>query len=142
MKTNEFTGVYHMMDQIDPEAYKAQRLQELKDLAEYRARHFAQITAWSVEENRLERQRQHEDADLEARMIANEKAKSDPNYIISLMSAKEWVPMGGTGFAQKPVYETRFKVSKEYQGHLGEEKKTSEEGLLKHLKYLWSRIWK
>lgn len=110
MRTNEFTGVYHMHEEISPEAYKAQRLQELKDLAEWRARHLAQIQDWSSEEKRNERLAQHHQDDLEARRIANERAKEDPEYIRSLMSAKEWVGMGGTGFAQKPIYDKSFKV--------------------------------
>lgn len=59
MRTNEFTGVYHMHEEISPEAYKSQRLQELKDLAEWRQRHLAQITEWSSEEKRLERIAKH-----------------------------------------------------------------------------------
>lgn len=108
MRTNEFTGVYHMMDEISPEAFKAQRLQELKDLAEWRARHLAQITAWSSEEKRLERQAQHLADDLEARRIANERVKEDPNYILSLMSAKGWSNNRSTNFMTSggpPIFE-------------------------------------
>lgn len=105
MRTNEFTGVYHMHDEISPEAYKAQRIQELKDLAEWRARHLAQIQDWSKDETRMARKAEHELNELVSRQIANERARNDPNYIPSLMSAKEWKPMGGTGFGERPVYE-------------------------------------
>lgn len=67
MRTNEFTGVYHMHEEISPEAYKAQRLQELADLAEYRSRHLAAIQSWSNEENRLERIAQHKVEEAAAR---------------------------------------------------------------------------
>lgn len=132
MRTNDFTGVYHMVDQLSPEAYKAQRLQELEDLAKWRARHMAEITSWSSEEKRLERLRRHELEEIESRVIANQKAKEDPNYIRSLMSAKEWKNETTALDFEKPVFEKltdRVKVT--------EIKKAEEKP-----KTWWQKLWR
>ena len=40
-------GIFHMHQEISPEAIKAQRMAELRDIAEYRARHLKAVMDWS-----------------------------------------------------------------------------------------------
>lgn len=54
MKVTELPGIYWHMDVISPEAFKAQRMAELKDLAEFRARHLKAIQDWSDPVKRAE----------------------------------------------------------------------------------------
>lgn len=108
MKINDFTGLYHMHEEINPEVFAAQRLQELKDLAEWRSRHLQQIKDWSDVDKRNAKLIEHELNDLVARGIANERAKNDPEYIRSLMSAKHWKWFGSPVFGK---IEDRLKIT-------------------------------
>lgn len=45
-------GIYEDMHMASPEAIRAQRQAELKDLAEYRQRHLQAIKDWSIPEKR------------------------------------------------------------------------------------------
>lgn len=58
-----------MHQELDPEAFTAQRQAELRDLAEYRARHLREIMRWSDPVFRAQRKADAEHALLEARKI-------------------------------------------------------------------------
>lgn len=59
MRIEPQAWVFQHMDQFSPEAFKAQRMQELKDIAEYRARHLKFIKGWSDPEIRAKLQAKH-----------------------------------------------------------------------------------
>lgn len=58
MRTNEFTGIYHMHEELSPEAFKAQRMAELEQIAKYRAARLKQFQEWADPVKRAERQQQ------------------------------------------------------------------------------------
>jgi hypothetical protein len=62
VRVNETAGIFASVDQISPEAFKAQRMQELKDIAEWRQRRVAAYQAWSTPEAIAERKAKHEAA--------------------------------------------------------------------------------
>lgn len=47
MRLNETIGIFYEARTISPEAFKAQRLAELADIAEFRARRLGAIKKWS-----------------------------------------------------------------------------------------------
>jgi hypothetical protein len=55
-------AIYAHYDQVSPEVALAQRMQELKDVAEYRKRHLDQIKLWSTPESVALRKEEHEKA--------------------------------------------------------------------------------
>lgn len=60
MRVNETAGIFHHMEQISPETFQAQRLQELRDVAEWRGRRIAAYKAWSDPKAIAERKAAHE----------------------------------------------------------------------------------
>ena len=73
-------GIFsHYAGAIDPEVAKAQKMQELKDLAEWRARHLQQIKEWSDPVKRAERQAKTQ-AELQAaiEMVAGTTVELPP----------------------------------------------------------------
>lgn len=78
MRTNDFTGVYHMMDMIDPVAIKVQRMAELADLAEFRKRKLDAVVAWSKPGERAKRIAQAEIEKAQAIGILIEREEKDP----------------------------------------------------------------
>ncbi len=57
---DELPGIIMNVDQISPEVERAQRLQELKDVAEWKARRMAAYRNWVTPEAVAERQREYE----------------------------------------------------------------------------------
>lgn len=57
MRFNE-TGIFQQADMISPEAFKAQRMAELRQLARYRAEKLQKYIDWSNPEKRAELQQQ------------------------------------------------------------------------------------
>ncbi len=69
MRQNEI-GIFHMHRELDPAAYHAQRMAELKDIAEFRARRLRQIQDWSDPVKRAELQAKHKAEEAHARELA------------------------------------------------------------------------
>ncbi len=75
MKINEPVGIFIQHEAISPEVQRAQRMAELKDIAEYRARHLKYITDWSDPVKRAKIQAEQAAAQAAAR------ASLDGKYI-------------------------------------------------------------
>lgn len=60
-------GFWESHNGINAEVERAQRMAELANLAEYRARHLKEIMEWSITEIRENRKKQQEIAEKEAR---------------------------------------------------------------------------
>lgn len=54
MRITDFAGVYHMFEEISPEAFRAQRMAELEQIARYRAARMAEFKAWSDTQQRTQ----------------------------------------------------------------------------------------
>ncbi len=54
MRISDFAGVYHMVEDLSPEAHRAQRMAELEQMARYRAVKLAQYQAWSDDTQRMQ----------------------------------------------------------------------------------------
>lgn len=67
MKINDPIGIIIQHEAISPEVVRAQRLAELKDIAEYRARHLKAIQDWSDPVKRKKIQDEHAAAERAAR---------------------------------------------------------------------------
>lgn len=95
MRLNDpIQGIIMQVDAISPEVERAQRMAELKDIAEYRARHLRAIQEWSIPELRLKRQAQYARELEEAKLIFAEQVARD---------ARVWEmhkPMGKDRFCQ------------------------------------------
>lgn len=99
MKLNEI-GIYFHMDQISPEAFKAQRQAELAAMAEYRQRHLQQVIEWSDPVKRAERLLQYAKDEAEGRS----KLKDIPAELIAVRTKE-------TPFTLGLTYKKPFKLS-------------------------------
>lgn len=66
MKLNDSIGIFHHMEQLNPDVIRAQRIQELKDIAEWRARRMKAYREWVEPANVAYRQLKHEEDALAA----------------------------------------------------------------------------
>ncbi len=67
MKLNEPTGIFMQHEAISPEVERAQRMAELKNIAEYRASKLRYIQEWSDPVKRAKIQAEHAAAEKKAR---------------------------------------------------------------------------
>ena len=80
MKINEVIGIYHHMEELSPEVKRAQRMAELKNLSEYRAKVLQRYKDWADPVKRAEIQ-ENAAMDLqEAKKILDENIAEDPFY--------------------------------------------------------------
>lgn len=81
MKQTEITGLYLAYDLPSPEAYKAQRMAELEQMAAYRKLKLKQYQDWADPVKRAAFQAQVKAEEDQARFLLGEMFKdSDPNF--------------------------------------------------------------
>lgn len=69
MKLNELTGIYFHMDVISPEAFQAQRMAELEQMAKYRSIRIQQYKDWSDPVKREKIKTQYSKDEAEGRKL-------------------------------------------------------------------------
>lgn len=69
----EMWGIHFHMDVISPEAFMAQRMEELRSIAEWKARRLKRIQDWAVTEKRdqIKEKMQFWEEEAKAQVLAN-----------------------------------------------------------------------
>lgn len=109
MKVNEIPGIYFSAFELSPETIKAQRLAELKDLAEYRQRHLKAIQDWSDPVKRAAMQAMAKVEEDQARGILKKSFKDgDPEIEYAKIAVQKNISplnLGLTYMRPEPIIE-------------------------------------
>jgi hypothetical protein len=87
---NDLAGIFFHMEQASPEAMRAQRMAELKNLAEWRQRHLKELIEWSDPVKREAKKAQYAADEAAGR----EKLKDIPAEFVAVRTGFNIAPVG------------------------------------------------